>query len=147
MFELECDANLKSVKLSVREKDGVTVRRCQMVLEREFDDLIAAALGKGAKKVLSGLRDGETEKVVMPIAALACSADLRARKDKVSIGSVSGIKATGKRSPDEDEDVAPTIELEFEFTFDEAAWAFLGRNCGAVATITMQQRQQELSAA
>jgi len=117
-------------------------------LECEFDDLIAAALGKGAKKVLSGLRDGETEKVVMPIAELACSAELKAgKKDKVAIGSVVGIKATGKRSPEEDEDVAPTIDLEFEFTFDEAAWAFLGRNCGAVATITMQQRQQELSAA
>lgn len=146
MFELECEANLKSVTLSVKEKDGLTVRRCKMVLEREFDDLIAAAIGSGAKKARSGLISGEMEKVVMPITALTCSADLRAgKKDRVAIGSVVGVKATGKATSEDE--TPPSIELEFEFLFDEAAWAFLGRNCGALATITMEQRQQELPAA
>lgn len=142
MFDLECIAKLKKVALTIKEQDAVTMRMCRMTLDREFDDLMAQAIGGEAKKVLSGLKSGGIESVIIPIDAVVASIKLVCGDETVGIQRAAGVKATGK-APKEP-DWPPGISLEFEFFFDEPAWSFLGRNCGVLAKIAIVQAQLEL---
>lgn len=141
MFDVQIGAAVRSVKISVKEKDGVVARRCRMVLEREFDEVIAAGLGKDAKKVLASLKTGGIEDATLPMGEVTAEADLRCDGDKVKIGQLRGIKPKAAAG---DEDMPPSVKLEFEFPYNDEAWSFLGRNCGAYATVTLRRRQMEL---
>lgn len=142
MFNIECIATLKKVALLTKEQDGVCMRMCRLTVSREFDDLVAQALGGEAKKVMAGLKSGGIESVVIPIDAVVASLNLVCGDEAVGIARAAGVKATGK-APKES-DWPPSIALEFEFFFDEPAWAFLGRNCGVQAKINIEDVQREL---
>lgn len=146
MFDLDCQASIAKVTVSAKTKDGVTLRKVRIALDREFDDLLAAAIGRDAKRALEGLAKGGLVKATMPLDAVSASLKLSALEgDEVAIPRVLGVKAVA--SAPTDEDSPPSVRLEFEFAFSDAAWTFFGRNIGGFATISIKQAQMELAKA
>lgn len=144
MFDVQIGASVRSVKISVTDKDGIVRRKCRLVLEREFDEVIAAGLGKEAKKLLASMKTGGIEDATLPMGEVNADAQLVAAEtgDKVKIGSLRGCKAKATAGADVDD--PPSIRLEFEFAYNDEAWSFLGRNCGSFAHVTLRRRQMEL---
>lgn len=140
-MDLKCAAEIQKVSISVKEKDGLILRMCKVVLAREFDDLIAAAIGTDAKRTRASLTTGGLESAVMPIGALMVSGDFVADGERVTIGRMMGTKATGKFGAE----TGPTVLLEFEFAYSDEVWIFLGRNVGGVAEVAFTRRQLELA--
>lgn len=143
MFETEIVAAIKGIKVKAEAPDGVVTRICTMSLVREFDAVVAAGLGGDARKALAALEGGGMTSCVLPIDSLLCEARLNAEGDSLAIRRIKGTKATGKAGEPE-EDRPPRVELEFQFIFDEQAWAFLGRHVGATATLRLNRVQLEL---
>ncbi len=141
MFDVQIGAWLKSLRIKVKQKDGVILRKCSVVLEREFDDEIAAGLRGDARQALEGLRDGGMSEVKMKIDRIDAFGRFVVRDDSVEF-ELRGVQAVGRAA--DDDGMPPSISLEFEFPFHEAAWTFLGRHAGVFAEITFTQRQQEL---
>lgn len=141
MIDITLSADITAVKVKTKEVDGQVTRKCQMALRREFDDLLAAGLGGDARKVLASLRERGIESCVIPLDAIDARGKLDSGYQAVTIGQLTGIKATAKAGED---DAPPTIVLEFEFAWQETAWLFLGRNCGLGCELELVQRQQEL---
>jgi hypothetical protein len=142
MFETEIEAGLKGIKVKAEADGGIVVRTCTLTVVRELDSLIAAAL-PGAKKVYSAIKSGDVTSCVVPTDRIVCEIQLRADREKLSIERAKGTKATCKAG-DFEKDKPPTIELEFEFTFNQDAWVFLGRHVGAMAKLTLNRSQQEM---
>lgn len=144
MIDVDFEAGIKAIKLKVKTKDGVAARTCTMVLEREFDDLIAAGLGGDARKALLSLRDHGLESCVLPLDSVDAEGKLVAPDAKsISIGALKGVKATGQAGAKSEE--PPSLLLEFEFVWNEQAWVFLGRYCGGVAQVSLKARQLTLA--
>lgn len=142
MIDIEIAAEISKVSLSVKDEDGVVVRKAKMTLSREFDDELAEGLAGDAKKILSSLRGLGCTKAVLPIDMITVEADLVGSKgERLKIGTLWGIKATASAS---DLDEAPTVQLEFETWYDRDVWVFLGDNCGVTCRITLRPRQMEL---
>lgn len=143
MFETEIEAAIKGIRVKAESLDGVIVRVCTLTLIREFDSLVAVGLGGDAKKALAALSGGGMVSCVLPIDRVLCDAHLVADGDAIDVGHLKGTKATGKAGvPDEDK--PPRIELEFQFVFSDAAWAFLGRHVGATASLRLNRLQREM---
>lgn len=152
-MELECQAVIKKVDLNAKLKKAQMIRIMRIRLEREFDPFMARAIGGDAMEVLAAMKTRSLEKAVMPIDSVVARLDLTIsaggprteKNDVVTIPSCVGRKATATAAVDEDEQ--PTIVLEFEFAFDEKAWAWFGRNCGGFAEVTIGEAQQKLKLA
>lgn len=144
MFDIELQAAVAKVSLSVKEHDGVIVRKCRMALEREFDDAISSGLGGDARKVLALLKSGDAMKVVIGIDEIEAQAELVGglTGEVIKIGILRGDKATAKAGNEDDE--APTIRLEMECQYDREVWTFLGDNCGGYVRVTFRRRQLDL---
>ncbi len=142
MFGTTLECGIKSVKVKVKNVQGREVRRCVVVLAHEFTHDIARALGEDALALLDLLRSNAVESAIVPIDGLAALGHFIARDSAVEIGRMAGIKAKCLKSSDGDE--GPTIQLEFEFSWQEDAWLFLGRNCAAVASVTLTKHQLAL---
>lgn len=143
MFGLSLLCGIRKVTVKGTNVEGVMMRRCRVVLSHPFDLDIANELGSDGRNMLAALKSGGAEKVVMPIDRMQADGAFVAGEDVVTIGHLIGVKATGAAAKQEDE--SPTIQLEFEFPWDVAAWAFLGLHCNASASVTLTKRQQELS--
>jgi len=155
-LEIELQANVKKVELVTKLDKSVVIRRMRMRLEREFDPLLARAIGGDSADVLAALKGGGLEKGVIPIdevlarIALTISSGTgpKAAKDEVIIPMAVGRKATATAPKDSDDDyLPPSIILEFEFPFTEAAWAWFGRNTGGYAEIELSAAQLKLAKA
>lgn len=142
MFDVEFMASIKTIKVKVAEKNGILQRRCVVVLEREFDDMVAAGLGPDARVALEALRDGGMTSCVLPIGGINASGRFVVESDRVDVGELVGVKATGKASADDE--FPPSVALELELPWSESAWIFLGRYCGGYAHLTLTQRQTTL---
>jgi len=148
---------MQITKVAVKSKliDSQMVRKMTVQLTREFDVLLAKALGGEGLKVLQALETGGLEKAVMPIDEVIASLDLHVvvagekadnpRTDKVFVPRSFGKKATGTKAKTEDS--RPSVALEFEFLFDGAAWAWFGRNVGGFATVEIEPSQLKLATA
>lgn len=147
MFDIQIQAGIRNVTVKVKTKDGVTRRRCRMVLEREFDAVIASGLGDDARAALLALETGGMESCVLPMDAVQADAELSAGMGEViEIKALVGVKATGAAPKDSEEgDMPPSIKLEFEFGFDVAAWTFLGQHAGTTVVLTLRRKQLELT--
>lgn len=141
MFETEIEAGLKGIKVKAEADGGIITRVCTLTITREFDSVIANALG-GAKKIHAALSSGDVTSCVLPIDRILCAIQLVADGDKLSIDKAHGTKATAKAG-DPENDTPPRIDLEFEFIFSQEAWAFLGRHVGAMAKLRLNRSQQE----
>jgi hypothetical protein len=151
-LEIELEANVKKVELVTKLDKSVVIRRMRMRLEREFDPLLARAIGGDSLDVLEALKHGGLEKGVIPIdqvlARIALQIQSGKAKDEVIIAQATGRKATATAPKEgEDEDLAPSIMLEFEFPFSEPAWAWFGRNTGGFANIEFSAAQLKLAKA
>lgn len=142
MFDVEFMTSIKSIKVKVTEKNSIVQRRCVVVLEREFDDMMAAGLGGEARSALEALRDGGMTSCVLPIEGINARGRFVTTADSVEVGELVGVKATGKASADDE--FPPSIALELDMPWDEAAWVFLGRHSGGFAHLTLSQRQGSL---
>lgn len=142
--DIEFTAAIEKVNLSVKEKDGVIRRICRLTLAREFDPLIADALGPGAKRVREAVSARELHKVVIPVDTLVLAGRLKtgmgSKGDQVEIPLLRGVKATAKAGKEEDDPASVKIALEFDFS--EEAWLFFGRNLQAYAEVTLSRLQQ-----
>jgi hypothetical protein len=138
---------VRKITVLAKVKDGVMSRRCRLHLDREFDTLIAAMIGPDASKALSALQSGAMEKATFPIDNIEAKAELTAHDgaDRATLALVRGVKAIVKAPKDEGE--VPSIQLIFEFPYDDGAWSFCGRNCGGMANISMKAAQLTLARA
>jgi hypothetical protein len=142
MFGTTLECGIKAVKVRVQDVQGREVRRCRVVLVHEFTADIARALGEAAVALRGHLRDNEIEKAVIPIDALAALGAFTAAGGGVEIGRLAGVKATLLKAKD---DEGPTVQLEFEFAWQEDAWLFLGRHTAAMASVVLTKRQLALA--
>jgi hypothetical protein len=144
MFELQCEAAIENVTIKAKVgKIGTVMKRCRIKLSREFDALIARAIGGDALDFLESVSSGAVEKVVMPIDAVVAEGTLRALGgEQVTIKALYGVKATAT-APKEDED-PPLIRMDFDFGYDGEVWRFLGDHAGAVASVTITPAQLEI---
>lgn len=142
--DIEFTASLEKVSVSVKQNDGVIRRTCKITLAREFDPLIAEALGPGAKKVREAVSSHELHKVVIPVDSLVLAGKLKAgtagRPDVVEIPLLRGITATAKAGKEEDD--PPSVKIALEFDFSDEAWGFFGRNVSAYADVCLSRLQQ-----
>lgn len=144
--EITISAQLAKVALKVKQKDDVVRRICTMTLEREFDAIIAAALGEDAKTARDSLLAHGISKVEIPIDALAARAKLVSLASSVELPVLRGVKAVGKvKTSDEGDEEPPTIALTYEFDFHEEAWVFLGRKCASWIDAHLTPLQTELN--
>lgn len=146
MFGVNLECGIKSVKVRVKDVDGRLIRRCRVVLSHEFTEDIAKALGSDARSVRDGLRSGGIEKATMPIGLISAMGVFSGPDgEAIEIGTMSGVKATGLAP--KDSDAGATIQLEFDFAWQEDAWLFLGRHCSAIASVVLTQNQLDMSTA
>jgi hypothetical protein len=142
--DLEFTASIERVSVSVREKDGVIRRTCEITLAREFDPVIADALGSSAKRVREDVSAGELRKVVIPVDSMILAGTLKTRiggkGDQVEIPMMRGLTAVAKAGKEEDD--PPSVKIDLEFDFSEEAWLFFGRNVSAYAEVTLSRLQQ-----
>jgi hypothetical protein len=143
MFGTTLECGIKAVKVRVQDVQGRIVRRCRVTLAHEFTIAIARELGENAVNLREGLRDSSIEKAVMPIDGIAALGAFTAQGGSIEIGRMVGVKATVTKS--KEDEAGPTIQLEFDFAWDENAWLFLGRNCSAVADVVLTKRQLVLA--
>lgn len=142
-MDLECTAGIAKIAIKAKEDAGIVTRVVRMTLVREFDVMIARALGGDALKLLESVEMRAASKVVMPIDVLVGECRLSGeRGDDVTIKHVTGVKATGNASKKEDDE--PTVELVFDFPFQLAAWDFFGQNVGARADLVFTKVQLAL---
>jgi hypothetical protein len=142
--DLEFDAEIQGVSVTAKAKDGVVRRICRVKLAREFDSLIADALGTAAKKAREHLADRSLKQVIIPMDALAVSGVLKTLGgNKVDVPLMRGIKAKASIGKDEDDPV--TVKLDFEFDLIDEVWVFLGRNLSAYAQVTLSRLQQSFA--
>jgi hypothetical protein len=143
MFGMHLQCGIKAVKVKAQDSGGIVFRRCIVSLVHEFTADIARDLGPEATKLRDGLRSGAIEKVTMPIDGIAAIGDFATAQDVVHVGRMCGLKAVVS-APKEDE--PPVIQFDFEFTWQEDAWAFLGRHCNSIADVVLTKRQLALMA-
>jgi len=151
-MELEAEMEITKVAVKAKLVDAQVVRKMTVTLKREFDIFLARAIGGDAKELLDALSSGGAEKVQIPIDTVIASLNLHvggsgvtgtAKEDKVSIGRCFGKKAVATEA--KTEDTKPSIALDFEFLFDERAWAWFGRNVGGFATVDIKPSQLTLA--
>ena len=142
MFGTSLECGIRAVKVRVKDVQGRIVRRCRVTLSHEFTDAIARALGSDAKHIRAALRDGSVEKAVMPLDTMGAMGAFTAGGKGIEIGTMVGVRATATAAKEEDS--GPTIQLEFDFPWDEKAWVVLGRNCSAMADVVLTKRQLSL---
>jgi hypothetical protein len=143
-MDIELQASIAKVTLKTKDVSGLIVRRCRMAFDRELDAEIARALGSGAKKALTALGAHEMTKVVLSIDSIEAKAVLVAGAERCEIEIVRGERATCTSVSDDDDDTVCMIRLEFETSYHDDVWSFLGRNCGSYVRITFTDRQLEL---
>jgi hypothetical protein len=143
MFATTLECGIRKVAVKVKDVDGRIVRRCRVTLAHEFTAAIAKELGKDAIAVRSALKSGAVEKAVIPIDSLAALGAFAALGEKVKVERLTGVKAVALAPKNDDE--GATIQLEFEFLWDPAAWAFLGKHCSTVAEVVLTKRQLTLA--
>jgi hypothetical protein len=154
-MELACEMQITKVAVKSKLIDSQVVRKMTVQLTREFDVLLAKAIGGDGLKILQALETGGLEKAIMPIDEVVASLALHVvvagesvdnpRTDKVFVPRTFGKKARATAA--KTEDTSPSIALEFEFLFDGAAWAWFGRNVGGFATIEIEPSQLKLATA
>lgn len=142
-IDLTISAAITKVSVVTIQKDSVVRRVCRMVLSREFDSTIAAALGGDATTALEALKSHGISEVTLPIDTIEASCKMVSVSQTVTIPVLHGRKAKGKAG-DDDKELPPSIKLEFQFEFFEPAWVFLGRNAAAWTEATLSETQPSL---
>lgn len=147
MWGLSLDCGIKSVRVKTvnLKQEKRTVRRCRVILTHEFTEAIARSLGGDAVKVRDTLKSGAAEKAVLRINRIAAIGALTARDGSaVEVKHMIGVKATALAcKPDDDE--PPTVELAFDFDWQEDAWVFFGRYCDLIASVVLTKSQLALA--
>jgi len=142
MFGTTLQCGIKTVKVRVKDVQGRMVRRCRVTLSHAFDADIARELGKDAISLRKSLKDNAIEKATLPLDGFAALGAFSAGGKSIEIQRMVGVKANCTQAKDSED--GPTIQLEFEFQWDEKAWVFLGRNCSAMADVVLTKRQMAL---
>jgi hypothetical protein len=142
-ISIQVEAQIAEVKARVTAKDGVIKRTIELVLAREFDPMLAAALGKDAKDTLALLEVGALLKATLPIDTVVARGVLLAMGQQTEVHVLKGIELVAKAG-DFDEGTPPTCKLRFEFDWAEQPWVFLGRNLSAQAQVDIRSLQTEM---
>lgn len=146
MFDMQLQFGIKRITLKTKTKDGVSSRVMRVVLEREFDEVIAAGLGGDARGARTALLGGGMESCVLPIDAIKASGTLTAGLGEVcAIESLIGVAAKGHADPDHE--FPPSIALEFDMPYERRAWAFFGDYQNTTAVVELSKQQLELAPA
>jgi hypothetical protein len=148
MFDIEVAFTIAKVIVSAKDEDGTIERTVRLTLEREFDVEAAAAIGKEANRAREALETGAMQKAVFGIGRIKARCKLvapgqgaRAKPDTITIDPLLGRRATCTAGTKEDDPV--TMSIEFECSYRDDVWAFLGRNCLASAMVTLTKLQLE----
>lgn len=136
-------AQINKVQASVVAKEGVIRRTVKLTLAREFDVMLAQALGKDARKALALLEAGSLSEATIPIDRIVATGVLQSMGQEVKIMPMRGVVAKAKSS-NIDEQTPCSIKLDFEFEWEKEAWVFLGWNLSAVAEVSIAAIQKEM---
>jgi hypothetical protein len=139
-IDITIGAQISKVDGRVTVKDSVIRRTIVLTLAREFDTVLAAAMGKDAKKALALLEVGSVTEVTIPIDALAATGDLKSMGQECHIKELRGVEAKAKADTGED-GMPPIVKLKFETDYDDAVWCFLGRNLAVHAEVAIRSLQ------
>jgi hypothetical protein len=134
-------ATIENVSLDVKIIEGHAWRRPCVKLVTEFTDDIAGNLGGDARKHLSSIKGGGADKVYVNIEALLAKADLQSAREKVTIGELKGRVAVLSAGKD-----GPVARLEFDFAYEDAAWAWLGRSAKEIIQVNLESLQGKIGA-
>jgi hypothetical protein len=152
-LDLKLTASISKILLRAKAKDDVVKRLVRVTFTKDFDDEIAAELGKDAQNALKGLSDLGLERVVIPLSAVVATGKLSfdmppakvgglVEKDKITIKAMRGWKAVATAGKKEDE--APVIAITFEFDLFESAFLFLARHLAAWVDVSLKSDQEML---
>lgn len=145
MLTTQFDATIQKVTVQAKQKDGFVIRRCRVVLAREFDAVIAAGIGGEANKLRKSLTDRSISKVEIPIDAIKAECELISGDQVCTVKAVTGVRAVCAASTDSDNDESPpSVHLELEFPFQREAWLFLGERAAAYVSVTLTPSQKSL---
>lgn len=145
MIEFTSTMTIRGVNLKSKTKDGVTVRRVRLTIEREFDDDLAASLGPDAKRIRKLLSDGAMVKSEIPLDAIEAQMKIKnVESGRLRIDSVKGVRAMAKAPPSVGAEMPPSIALLWDFGFSDEAIVFLANALGQTVSIEISPRQLEL---
>lgn len=139
-IDITIGAQISKVDGKVVVRDSVIRRTIVLTLAREFDTVLAAALGKDAKKALALLEVGSITEATIPIDALVATGDLKALDLQCHVKELRGIEAKAK-SDTSDEGLPPIVKLKLEMDYTDDVWVFLGRNLAVHAEVSMKSLQ------
>lgn len=141
-IDVKIGARIDDVSLGAKEdrKTGAFSKVMKITLVREFDTILAQALGRDAKKVLSLLEVGHLKDATLPIDRLWVNLDLVTLGAECRITAARGTKAKAKAA-DDDKGTPSSIALEFEAAYDRSVWMFLGDNLAAHAEVEIKAVQ------
>lgn len=144
-MEIEILASVAKVQLNLKPDKGQVIRRIDLILEREFDDTIAAALGDGARKALDSLRKNELISAEIAIDAIDVTAEFvnNISGEVVQIGALRGDKAKCLAAKEEDGGT-PVIQLKMSCAYSRDVWVFFGEHGGLIVAAAFRDRQLEL---
>lgn len=142
-IDITIGAQISKVNGAVVVKEGVIRRTVVVTLAREFDLVLAKALGKPAQKALDMLESGSLAEVTIPMDAIEATAVFRASGDEVKIIGLRGVACKAKAG-DHEKDEPCTARLTFEFDWTKDAWVFLGWNLSAMAEVEIASTQSEM---
>ena len=146
MFDMDLSAQLAKVTVAAKAAAGSVRRIITVTFAREFDEEIADALGREAKHALRAMKARAISDVSIPMDALIVSGKLTALEDKIEIPRMRGVRAKAKwGKKGEDEELPPSIMLDFETSYSDDVWMFLGRNVMVYGTIKLKRLQQALA--
>lgn len=135
---------IDKVLLKLATVDQRQLKTIRLTLAHDFDDDLAAVLGKAGRSAMKCLDDGDFEQVTLPIDAIKAVGVLTdgARTSRVEVPAMLGLKAVGKAGKSEAD--APSVLLTFEFVFEPGVWAFLGAFCGTAVWVDLTAKQTDL---
>lgn len=145
MIELTSVMTIRAVALKAKTKDGVTVRRIRMTVEREFDDDMAASLGADATRIRKLLSDGAMAKAEIPLDAIEAEMRIKnVESSSLKIAAVKGVRAVAKAPPSVGGEMPPSIALMWDFAFADDVVVFLANSLGQTVSVDITPRQLEL---
>lgn len=137
------NVKVENVSLAVKTIENVDHRMCVIKVARDFDEVIAEALGGDAKQILKSLCHHGQEKAYINIDRINARATLVSPDgETATISAMHGVQAVCTAGKDTDD--PPTIRLEFEHYYEKEPWQFYGNHSRGIVELSLTARQQTL---
>lgn len=141
--EFTVNVKVENVSLAVKTIENIEHRMCVIKVARDFDEVIAGALGGDAKQILKSLCRHGQEKAYISINRINAKATLVSPDgETATISAMQGVQAVCTAGKDSDD--PPTIRLEFEHFYEKDPWAFYGNHSRGIVEMKLTPRQQTL---